>query len=350
MRLSQFFYTILTILGFTIFSFGQEASYKLPDSLKSKSLDELIQYNWRWNDDKITQFVITKAKKREHWVTLADAYLQMFYYRKAEQALFYLDSVIDLKDRFQNKVHPAQAYFWKGKYFFNTRDFQKSSDNFVEAYKYASQNNNQEIIYFSKHSLATLKEEIGDIKEALDIHKQNLEYINVYPKTTITEKDQLRTFFSIIRSHNRLKEVDSAYHYLDIAIPKAIRSEEDTDIEYNDLVLASAETHIISENHKQSVDSLLKVKPYYEAVNEPTALSETNYFLAWNYLKNNKEREAIPLLKSVDTLFQKNNDVRAKVRESYILLKEYYNEKEDYKNQLIYTDKLIALQDTIHQN
>ena len=348
MRLLFKFYAFVVFLFISLISFGQQQADVKIDSLSNKSALELLVLSITTNDISITERTIEKAKKEQNLEVLADAYYIIVEKSDNLHTLLYSDSIIALKDRYSNTLYPANAYYSKGVYYFNQRNFQKATDNFVEAYRYATKHLNQDMLIRSKHSLGLLKEQTKDYKQALTLYRENFEYASSKSKKTISSHDYLNIIFSLATVHNKLKSYDSAIYYNRYGIKESLLSQKTNT--YNKFVLNTAETYFESGNYNQSLDSLLKVKPFYENIDDLGHLSITYYYLAKNYFRLKKDKKAISLLKKVDSLFQENNDVRPKIKESYKLLITHFENNSNLKQQLLYTEKLLTLDSILYNN
>ncbi len=319
----------------------------LPDSLQNISSKELFRIAIRPLNKTLLKRVIALAKKEDNQETLADAYYTYAYIHKDENKLHYADSVIALRKVLENYIYPSQAYYLKGNYLFEHHNYTRAMNNFILAYHSAEKFNNQDMLFRSNLALGLLKEEIGDYEGELYHSKQNLEYLESN-KSPTASKDYLSTLFAVTAAYNRLKNVDSAMYYASSGINKALAF--DRAREYNDFVMASAQTLLIKGEYEKSLDSLLKVKPYYVKHNDSTFMALTNFFMAKNYLKIGEEKKGIYLLKTIDSIYEKRKDVRVRIEETYRLLQDYYQKQNDLKNELIYNKKLLALHKSLSKN
>ncbi len=318
------------------------------DSLEHKTISELKTIAASNGNIRVTKVLIDRSKKEKNIEALADGYYLMSIFTFNEDVLRYSDSIIALKDAFRNTLYPASAYYKKGYYLYVKRDFQKATDNFLLANKYAHDYPNPDLLLKSKHGLGLVKEQLLDFEGALEIFRQNLIYARNTDTPLINDDSYLYTISAIATSYNRLTQQDSAIHYTTYGIKESLRLHKES--EYYGFVLSAAQTYFLNKEYKRSLDSLHKIKPFYISSNDPTSLASVYYYLARNYQETNKEELAIPLLKNIDTLFQNNRDTRTEIRESYQLLIDYYENKNDLQSQLLYTEKLLALDSLRYKN
>jgi len=320
------------------------------DTLKGKTAQELLNLSATSYDISILEKAIQKAKQEDNISVLINSYNYMALRLKDENTLLYSDSIIALKEIYNNSSYPATAYYNKGFYFFNNRNFIKATDNFIKANEYANRYYNRDIIVRSKQNLGLLKKEIGDYQQALAIYKENYEYVTSANTNTLNTQDYLEIIYSIASVYNKLNKHDSTRYYTNFGIEESLRLNK-TD-KYNDFLLNEAEMLYNTKEYDLSVNSLKKALSYYESSNDQANLSITYYYLAKNYFRLHQEKQAVTLLEKVDSLFQKNNDLRSKVKvqESYELLISYYKDQKLLEQQIIYQDKKINLMNKLHAN
>lgn len=344
--LSSFF---IYILFFCIpcITLGQQ---KTVDSLKDKTAQELLVIGASRVDTIILKRAIKAAKKENNLNILTDSYYFMNFHVKDGHKLLYNDSIINLKDQFSNSSHPAKAYYAKGFYYFNKRNFIKATDNFIKANEYANRYYNKDIIVRSKQSLGLLKKEIGDYEQALTLYKENFQYVTSKDSTSLSSDNYLEIILSIASTYNKLNQSDSLYYYNDLGIKESLRLKNID--KYNDFILNKSKSLLLEKKHDSSLANLKKVLPYYESSNNQANLTATYYYLAKNYFELNEDKKAVQLLKKVDSLYVKNKDTRPKTKvfESYNLLISYYRDQTQLENLIIYQDKIIALTNKLHTN
>lgn len=323
---------------------------KSVDTLKLKTAQELFYITAANPTITILEKTIKKAKEEKNLTVLLDSYYFMSLLSEDEYKLLYNDSIIALKDNFSNTTYPANAYYTKGFYFFNKRNFSKATDNFIKANEYANRNYNEDIIFRSKHGLALLKKEIGDYKQALALHKENFNFATSKDATFLSSGDCLEVIFSMASVYSELEAYDSVSYYNTIGIKEALHLKDKN--KYNDFVLNEAEVLFNKKKYHYSLDSLNKVLLTRNSHNDQASLSVTYYYLAKNYFRLKEDKKAVEFLKKVDSLYQINQDTRpkTKIEESYSLLTSYYKDQNNLEKLTEYQGKTIDLIKTLHNN
>lgn len=320
------------------------------DNLKNKTALELFEIAKQAPNITILKKTIRKAKEENNLEVLTDSYYYINFFVKDENKLLYNDSIIALKERYSNSQYPANAYYNKGFYYFNKRNFIKATDNFIKANEYANRYYNKDIIVRSKQSLALLKKEIGDYEQALILYKENFQYVTSKDSTSLSSNDYLEVILSIASTYNKLNQSDSLYYYNNLGIKESLRL-KNTD-KYNDFILNKSKSLFKEKKYDSSLANLKKVVPYYESSQNQANLTATYYYLAKNYFELKEDIKAVQLLKKVDSLYIKNKDTRpkTKVLESYDLLTSYYKDQKQLEDIITYQNKIIALTNKLHTN
>ncbi len=349
MKSLTYFFTCILFLCINNTILSQNTNNTI-DTLKNKTAQELLTIAASKADTIILKRAIKAAKKENNLDILTNCYYFMGYHVKDGHKLLYNDSIINLKDQFSNSSHPASAYYAKGFYYFNKRNFIKATDNFIKANEYANRYYNKDIIVRSKQSLGLLKKEIGDYEQALTLYKENFQYATSKDSTSLSPDNYLEIILSIASTYYKLNQSDSLYYYNNLGIKESLRL-KNVD-KYNDFILNKSKSLLLEKKHDSSLANLKKVLPYYESSKNQANLTATYYYLAKNYFELHEDKKAVILLKKVDSLYTKNKDTRpkTKVLESYNLLTSYYRDQAQLENLITYQDKTIALTNKLHTN
>ncbi len=327
------------------------------DSISSKTYNELIKiiYSDEINvnlKEKCANIFYRKARTDNKVSRVADAYRNLSYiaYQKGEYSieLAYLDSIIDYTKNKRTWNYPSFAYFLKGLFFDDRRNFKNSLDNFVEAYNYAKRNNNPYLIYDAKYSIGSLKSRLGNYKEALGIYKECLHQIQTMDHRPQDTDNYLIILHALSDSYRRNKKIDSSTIFNRIGIKKTLSSEH-TDY-YGNFILSEGINHFERRHYLKSIDSITKSLPMFKNIDDSPNIAFANFYLGKNYLQLNQKEKALVHFKKVDSIFQKINDIHPDIRENYEFLIDYYKSINDKDNQLLYIEKLIKVDSILIDN
>ncbi|NER12728.1 helix-turn-helix domain-containing protein [Leptobacterium flavescens] len=351
----RFFITpvFIIVFLFTIkFSFSQERSQQeIIDSLKQKSYDELkLLYNNNIYDT-LNAFLyssayLEKAKNDKDTIHTANAYMQLGDISKFEIGMKYADSVLLITSNINTKSYPARGYILKSYLQYNAGDYINSFKNLIIVNNYALENNNSWQINYVKQSMAAIKNVIGQHASSLESHKK------IYYLLEANKNKNSSTFFEYMDAlHNvsstyiNLKKTDSAEYFINKGIVECIRY-KDT-LNYYRLISTSAYNEYFKGNYKAAIDSLDKAFPYNDDQN-----ARINYYLYKGRIARdlNNTEEAISHFKKLDSIYEIHKDPIRALPEVYRTFIDYYKEKGDMGNQLIYLDKLIAADSVLDAN
>lgn len=341
---------LTALFGFSSFLYAQ----RIPDSLQPASKDELIRY---FNRTRIFseregygKTLIAKARSENDISYLVTGYHIMAVLYKDEKSLLYCDSIIGLTEASPDKFYPATAYLLKGSYYYNKRAFKKALDNYIIANTYAKRSDSKDMLFKITYAIGILKDRIGAYKESIALHRENLTYAKAHTNSggMLTDTDYLNSIFALANTFNEMQQLDSATFYNSYGIRESLRLKNQQ--KYRHFGLNSGVTNYYQKNYQSALDSIRKSLPYFEGIDDKPNMAVGYYYLGRLYFEFDREEEAVFYLKKVDTVFRQNKDVLPKLRESYILLKEYYKEKNDPDMQLHYVEQLIKLDSILHSN
>ncbi len=192
-----------------------EKLIQIPDSLKSKTYDDLVDLIYNDVRDTLTtkmyaNVILDRGRKNNDSTGTANGYYFLVFNSKdKEKVISYADSILEITKNLKHRSYPACAYLLKADIYFEHRNFKEAFDNYIRALN-LSENKNNYIYYHAKHVIGLLKSRVGKDKEALEIFKECLKFErNKYRKNS----DYLMTLFAMSDSHMRNKNYDSATYY-----------------------------------------------------------------------------------------------------------------------------------------
>ena len=314
------------------------------DSLEKYSSNDLILKIGNSIDNSLRiiycESLVKKAKIEMDTSTIILAYDLFAFFNEGTPRIRYLDSVLYFAKTSNDIPRLTEALLEKGTEHYNMRQFRKAMDNYILANNYSIELNIPKLSYKAQHGIGVLKLRIGDHKEALEIHLENLSYFE-NPASDFSQEDHLITIFSIATSYKRLGNLDLSTQYNKKGIKLAL---ETKNLEmYYLFVLNEGTVHFLRNNIESSLDSIKKALPYFESRNLKPDLAFAYYYLGKIYFQKNKNSLAISYLKKVDTIFQQTNDIHPELASTFKLLSNHYKQTGETENQLNYLSRLIAL-------
>ena len=322
----------------------------IPDSLKIKPLDTLIKYYAQSKNPEYSRIYakayVYKAKLQKDTANLITGY-HIMAALKNDEGIAYSDSIIYLSENKSNIYYPAVGYLIKGAIYYENRRFKLSLDNYLLAYKYAQEFKNENFILNSKHSIAILKDRIGEFEEALKLKRENYEYA-LKNREKVSDDDYLSFLFAMASIHNRMGVLDSATYYNKIGILESRKLNNNH--EYSRFLLNQGVTNFRNLHYKKAFDSIKKAIPYLKEINDTPNLAIAYYHIGKINFENGKELIAIEDLKKVDTIFGDIKDLHPEIRDTYEILINYYKKNNDAKQQLYYVEQLLKLDSILNDN
>ena len=264
-----------------------------------------------------------------------------------EEGIAYSDSIIRLSENKSDAYYPATGYLIKGSIYYNNRRFKKSLDNYLLAYQQAQEHNNEDFILNSKHSIAILKDRIGEFEEALQLKRENYEYA-IKNREKINDDDYLNFLFALANIYSKIRILDSASYYNKIGIfeSRKLNSED----AYSRFLLNEGVTKFRNLQYKRAFDSIIKAIPYLKESDDQANLAIAYYHIGKINFEGGKEYQAIDYLKKVDSIFNDTQDLYPEIRDSYELLINFYKKNNDIKEQLYYVEQLLKLDSILNDN
>lgn len=323
------------------FACGQEQEY----TLKNKSFDELFTATSKTKSfdlaNKVENQLIQKLKIENNFKFQIDGYHTQAIIRNDKSIWRFCERVINLIKLKTGIVYPREAYLLKADYFFNNSILDKALKNYLKVSFYSQMNNDPENIIKSKYDIETLKRRINETEEVLSLYKESCKYL-----FTTENKIDTPLYFTVIAAiasvYNYLGQHDYSSHYNKLGHFKALKDEKESHTEYFALNQGASLYHM-SQLYQEGIDSLAKDLPYYERNAKQTNLSLAYYYCAKSYSHLGQFEKSINYYKKVDTIFQIKRSIDPISIASYHELIQYYKNKNDLENELLYVNQLIQV-------
>jgi len=287
-------------------------------------------------EEKYAEAYILKGKKEKDTTEISNGYYMMIYAKSYEKSKNYIDSIIEITKNNINYYQPAKVYLLKATDYGNKGNYVSAFKSLKKAENSAIISGNKSLLFEIKYINSRLKTDIGSYEESNKILKE----VMPYTKEKGNIRSQIISSWAIGNNYNLLKQPDSALKITEKIIPLSLKTRDS--VIYYKLLLSTAISYYDKENYQASLDSIFKIKKLYDTNNYNYSIDILiNLYLAKNYLKQNKTDLGVNFLKKVDTISTSNSYYHSSIRENYSLLYDYYKEKKDVKNQLLYINKLL---------
>ncbi len=345
-------YRNLVFIFFFVSWLGYGQSFVVPDSLKGKTSFELISYFQKAKTKQEKELhgrtYIEKAKKEGDTASIADGFSMLSTIYKGKRMMDYTDSIIRYTSNKPDPINPAQAYITKGEKYFEKRKLRHAIDYFLIANEYIQKFPNTPMTFSNNHMIGLLKDRIGASREALQIHKKNLELAKKNYNEKMGLSFSVSSMHAIAFTFKNLKAFDSAMYYnkKGMEIAKQIKNES----LINHLLLNEGVINYHIKKIDASKESILQALNHFEREDDKPNRAEGYFYLAKIYKIHEQEKIAIKYLKKVDTTFIETQDLLPELRETYEILINYYKKNGDKNSQLQYITKLVTVDSVLNNN
>lgn len=325
---------------------AQFKTYKIPDSLNEKSLTYCKQRALSTQDTTLTllftQAWIEWAKWKVDWDELDEAYRKMLFLKPENLRLQYTDSILVVANNAKNKDLLAKAYLTKGIHFYQSKNFHKALDYYVQANSLFTDSKDEYNKYKVKYAIATIKYQLGLYKETLQILEECLDFY--YEEN---ERAYLNVLHVIGLCYRNISEFDMATYINNMGI-QAGKDFENTEMELY-FRLAEGINTWYKENFFEALNQLVPLIGAFELNKNIPALTNTYFYIGKTHWKNNDKHLAAACFEKVDANFMQHNYIHPELRENYELLIKYHKEKGNTKKLQYYIDQMLFVDSILNK-
>ncbi len=349
-------YVLILLLLSTIGVYAQGTEgFKPPDSLQGKSFEDLYGRYAKVMHDTTKSLIylhsyLEKGRQEDEKINMARGYGLLSHYQVEDNIkLQYLDSSITVSKNLKNPYFPALSYSFKGGYYYQRLNFKEALHNFFLSLEAAKNNNSNFYVYAAKRNIALIKIELGKYDEALNGFRECLEY-NYDDKIGI--KDTIHYLFitsDISEAYSKKNMIDSSSYYAKEGIKISKMMSSDPYNFYYRFVFNEGVNHFYNKKYNAALDSINKALPFVSTQIDKNYVLNSFLYLGKIHDKMKEEDKAKFYYHKIDSVYQSSGNVSSQVREAYNALVQYYKNKKDTKNQLLYIEKLLQF-DSILQN
>ncbi|MCH2192923.1 helix-turn-helix domain-containing protein [Kordia sp.] len=256
-----------------------------------------------------------------------------------DSAHFYVDEAAQIALQANDEKKYYSSLNIKGSICFSYDDFANALSNYKQAYVYFEKENNINKLAQIRHNMALIENQIGRRKQALLKVKENL---RLYDEGVFDKKKRLAGYLNTLLSvsnvyttiaddytEERTQYLDSAMSYNKLGLDKSF--------EINNLEMYSfflTVQGIIFQkrgNFSKAFKDLDDAEKLILKLGLNNQLSIVYLHKGKNYFIQNEIDEALPYLLKTDSIITKDNTYSQNLQETYILLAQSYEKKEDVK-------------------
>lgn len=298
--------------------------------------DEAYQNNDIQSLRHLTEIHILKAKKESNTLELANGYYYRTIIEEPELAIAYSDSIINTTEKSGHPEYPTFGYILKAIIYYDKGDYNLALQNYIIAYNLAVEKKNLEDQITCSMAIAAIRNLNGQPHAAADIYTRSLKLLRKDDKYKINHSsDYMMLMYNLTLAHLRLSQLDSARHYYDEGLHRAILMNDS--IEYRDFVMVGAQLDYYERNFQNSKDTLLKYTHLLEGNNKAMKL----YYLGKIAQHSGNNYLAINYFQQIDSIVTVTNKPFDKIKDVYQQLVMHYSLNGDQHREIRAIEKLI---------
>ncbi len=328
------------------------------DSLQLKTYDELRELFFKYqttdethnfdrqpNDsiaDIFADLYLERAKTDQNPYRIANGLELKAYLSDFNNAIQYCDSIIEYSKYINHNNYPASGHLLKGFFYYNNNEDYKALEEILVGQEFAKLKDNEDQLTYINHFIGRLNSSIGKIEESkkfLDEEIREMKkipnYKDEFPRYYLITLDNLSKYY--LKQHI----LDSAEIKINEGIKFSLKlNQKDS---YSSFLLNSGALFYFKEKYSKALDTLKKVEPMlYD-----NGLAMCYYYQGKIY-QLRKSNNYVTYFKKIDSIYTIKKYAFPEFKDSYRQLVDYYAEKSDTKNQLIYLEKLIQVDSSLN--
>ncbi|GAA4273661.1 helix-turn-helix transcriptional regulator [Aquimarina gracilis] len=333
----------------SVLGYGQK--FEVPDSLKSFTYLELERrfFDTETNREVSKQYAngyLQKSKKEDDSLNIAKGFYFKAIISEENKALSLTDSILKYSENLIHHEFPAQGYIEKGMQFFYLSRYDEALQNYIKAQEIALDRNNKFQLFKIKHCIGLLKNSTKNRQEALEIFKQNIDSFDFDLDRIEHKRQYVRSLFALANSYNVNKNIDSAEIINTRGIKQSLKLK--SKFMYPAFLISYGATMNLKGQDDKALDSLLKGSRLLQ--NRKSSIASIYLMISKIHGKRKDYPMYTKYLKKVDSLFETHNPQGMRqASAAYDALIKYYRKNKDLSNQLIYMNKLIAIDSIINR-
>lgn len=327
---------------------AQQKVFKIPDTLKNKSINYIVdRMDENEDNDSLDSIYaysyLLKSKSANDYENIIKAYNTVMHKSGRETWLQYCDSMLNVAKRSKDNALIGSSYLTRGIVYYSFKQEPKALDNFIIADGFLSKTNDQYLKYKTKYSIAQIKYYLGYYDEAISLLKECEDYF----RENEPGRPHLNTLHSLSLCYIKTKQYDLARATSDLGYREAIDIDEPATIPY--FINSEGQNDYFQKNYHAAIEKLQKSLPAIIKNKDLANASTTNFYIGRSYWALGDKEKAIPYFKKVDEAFRNENFMKEDLLEAYDLMAQYYEAKGNPTEQLKYLTGLLKAETFVSQ-
>ncbi len=337
---------LLLLTFIPIFTVAQTTNVIMPDSLKNKTPEELVDLIKSSDAEQVEIYEQILEGFHKNDSVSAKFYLRLgfHFYRKEDfkRSIKYADMVYKIGDKLNYKNLSFWSYILKGATFLREGKHQNSFNNYYEAVSIAQKEENPKNIIIANSGLVLVLHKMNRLDKALEISKEMLQAID---KTSLKNGiDHVSILTNINEVYLEKEQYDSVLYYANkgIEMSKSLGFKEGL----VDLYIKKGIVYYFTKDIGQAFDNLHAAKDILEhhiIANQLFPRVKVNYYLASCYYEEQNYEQAISYLCSTMDFISEEDLNKLPVIQSHLLLANSYFKKKEYEQAHYWENLYIQL-------
>ncbi|MCX8530849.1 helix-turn-helix domain-containing protein [Chryseobacterium luquanense] len=298
---------------------------------------------------------IKKAKASNDDRALALGYRDAVAYSSVvDVKLKFADSTIHAALRTKNNDLISDAYLGKGiLYSFNLKKYQPALDEFLKAYNYSRDSEDEYLKHKVNYHLGNVKSYLGYYEEAIGHFNNSINYFESGSKRSAnpnTNYNFKKGYFNILHQmticYRNLNDSNISDSLIELGI-NLTRQQRDFQLEYSYFLKCKGILYFHKNKPNDAIYYLNKALPPILKKNDFTWASVIYFYLGNVFINNGDEKKGIAYFTKIDSIFNKHQFIFPEVRRNYEFLIEHYKKENNAAKELYYTKQLLRADNII---
>jgi tetratricopeptide (TPR) repeat protein len=286
---------------------------------------------------------LEEAKKDKNNEQQAKAYKVLMHLVEKKFRMIYADSLLNKALDTKNAETIGGAYLTIGIAYYDNKEYPKALDSYLLADSYIDKTKNQYLIHKVKYTIAQTKFYLGYFDEAISLFTECIKFFREENETAY-----IKSLHGIALCYNQIGRFDLCSFYNLLGLKVSIEFDNDEMIPYFNNSEGINQYKLMK--YEKAIKLLEETMSEIEKRKDYVSQTITWFYLGKCYWETNQKSKAAAYFLKADEIITTENFIRPDLRENYELLIEYYRINNNTQQQLMFIDKLLAIDKTLYKN
>ena len=279
---------------------------------------------------------LKKAKKKNDWEEIYNAYKNYLYESPNELRLTYTDSMVYAAEKTDNNELIGDAFLTRGVIHYNLKNHIKALDCYVIANRLIAGTDNNYLKFKTKYNIALIKYYLGYYNEALSLYLESADYFKDGDQSAYAN-----CLHNLALTYNRLDKIKESIRQNAKALHIA------HEIGYSEILPHLTLLEGVNLFHTRDYTTAIeKIENSFIRINKDkdfATVAVAYFYLGQSYWELDNPARATYYFELMDKVVDENNYIRPDLRPAYERLIDYYHGLSDTRKELYYIKKLLKL-------